>query len=56
MTGAPYLPKSTASYLKPTLVTWTGAPGSPQRTWDEKDGAKPLERFDIRVEVPLPIE
>jgi HlyD family secretion protein len=24
---------------------WTGAPGSPQRTWAEKDGAKPHDRF-----------
>jgi hypothetical protein len=23
----------------------TGAPGSPKRTWDENDGAKPLERL-----------
>jgi HlyD family secretion protein len=28
-----------------TSGPWTGAPGSPWRTWAEKDGAKPNERF-----------
>jgi hypothetical protein len=26
-------------------VPWTGAPCSPQRTWAEKDGAQPLQRY-----------
>jgi HlyD family secretion protein len=31
-----------------TSVPWTGAPGSPWRTWAEKDGAKPNERFSLK--------
>jgi HlyD family secretion protein len=30
-----------------TSGPWTGAPGSPWRTWAEKDGAKPNERFSF---------
>src|ERR1700679_310851 len=29
------------SGLLTSLAPWTGAPGSHQRTWEEKDGAKP---------------
>jgi hypothetical protein len=28
---------------------WTGAPGSPERTWAENDGAKPYERIGYLV-------
>src|SRR5580700_11133312 len=35
---------------------WTGAPGSPKRTWAGNDGAKPFKRFSffpsIAAEVP----
>jgi HlyD family secretion protein len=34
-----------------TSVTWTGAPRSPQRTWAEKDGAKPNERFLLEAQM-----
>jgi hypothetical protein len=41
----------TGSGIHKTSVTWTGAPGSPWRTWAEKDGAKPNERFLLRAQV-----
>ncbi len=31
--------------IQATSNSWTGAPRSPERTWAEKDGAKPLRRF-----------
>src|SRR5271155_908958 len=31
--------------IKTKLDPWTGAPGSPQRTWAEENGAKPHNRF-----------
>src|SRR5271156_2089142 len=31
--------------LDPWTGNWTGAPGSPQRTWAEENGAKPHNRF-----------
>ena len=39
------LARSYTPYLKQTLFIWTGAPGSPQRTWAENEGAKPPPKF-----------
>ena len=34
--------------MKQGPILWPGAPRSPQRTWDENDGAKPLRTLFAR--------
>jgi hypothetical protein len=35
--------------MKQSLKFRTGAPRSPQRTWDENDGAKPLRTLSLEA-------
>jgi hypothetical protein len=37
-----------------SLAPWTGAPGSHQRTWGEKDGAQPHQSFYIQSRFGYP--
>ena len=43
-----------AQFRQPGLLPWTGAPCSPERTWAEKTGRSPFERFSYADKRVLP--
>jgi len=40
--------------MKQGPILWPGAPRSPQRTWDENDGAEPLRTFSLDAQDMAP--